>query len=400
MGRATRWLRSLFGGKKNGKEHKGSTASAVPDERREKRRWSFKSARDSGEPAALGSGGSTWLKSLYAETEKEQSKHAIAVAAATAAAADAAVTAAQAAVAVLQLTSHGRSGKPGGFPEWLAAVKIQRVFRGYLAKKALRALRALVKLQALVRGYLVRKQAAATFHSMQALIKAQATIRAQKCRAFLSSNKNSSLQGATSFHGRRLSSGGVDNPGRPKIVQIDSCHPNSRSSQRASHSLLDHSDEIFPNSISSPLPNLGRISLPDRRFPIDKCRYSSTAQSTPRGFAPSTPVKSVCGMTEGHFRKRLINSIDYPNYMTSTRSFEAKVRSQSAPKQRPEDPGSSKRLPLSELVMEQSRASLSGMRMRKMEEEFSFKKAVLGRLDRCLELNRDAERDFYLQKKW
>ncbi|KAK8935366.1 hypothetical protein KSP39_PZI013122 [Platanthera zijinensis] len=261
---------------------------------------------------------------MLKQRKKEQSKHAIAVAAATAAAADAAVTAAQAAVAVLQLTSHGRIGKLAGFPEWLAAVKIQRVFRGYLAKKALRALRALVKLQALVRGYLVRKQAAATFHSMQALIKAQATIRAQKCRAFLSS---------------------------PKIVQIDSCRPNSRSSRRATHSLIDHSDEIFPNSISS---------------------------------APSTPVKSVCGMTEGDFRKRLINSIDCPNYMTSTRSFEAKVRSQSAPKQRPEDPGSSKRLPLSELVMEQSRASLSGVRMRKMEEEFSFKKAVLGRLDRCL----------------
>lgn len=397
MGRATRWLRSLFGGKKNGKENNGSAVAAVPDDRREKRRWSFKYARDSCEPAAPGSG-SAWLKSFYAEAEKEQSKHAIAVAAASAAAADAAVTAAQAAVAVLQLTSHGRSGKLAGFPEWLAAVKIQRVFRGYLAKKALRALRALVKLQALVRGYLVRKQAAVTFHSMQALLRAQATIRAQKCRAFLCSNKNSS-QGTSSFHGRRFSSS-IDNPGSPKIVHIDSCRPKSKTSRRAGHSLIDYSDEIFPNSMSSPLPNLGRISLPDRRIPVDKCRYSSTAQSTPRCFAPSTPVKSVCGMTEGDFRRRLISSIDCPNYMTSTRSFEAKVRSQSAPKQRPEEPGSSKRLPLSELVIEQSRASLSGIRMRKVEEEFSFKKAVLGRLDRCLELNREAERDFYLQKKW
>lgn len=57
------------------------------------------------------------------------------------------------------------------------------------AKKALRALKALVKLQALVRGYLVRKQTAATFYSMQALIKAQETIRAEKCRALLSSGR-------------------------------------------------------------------------------------------------------------------------------------------------------------------------------------------------------------------
>ena len=39
-----------------------------------------------------------------------------------------------------------------------------------------------MKLQALVRGYLVRKQAAATLLGIQALIRAQATVRAQKAR--------------------------------------------------------------------------------------------------------------------------------------------------------------------------------------------------------------------------
>lgn len=48
------------------------------------------------------------------------------------------------------------------------------------ARKALRCLKGLVKIQALLRGYLVRKQASATLHSMQALMRAQATVLAQK----------------------------------------------------------------------------------------------------------------------------------------------------------------------------------------------------------------------------
>lgn len=54
------------------------------------------------------------------------------------------------------------------------------------ARKALRALKGLVKLQALVRGYLVRKQAAATLLSMQALIRAQATVRSKKSQGLMS----------------------------------------------------------------------------------------------------------------------------------------------------------------------------------------------------------------------
>ncbi|KAL0429908.1 UNVERIFIED_CONTAM: protein IQ-DOMAIN 31 [Sesamum radiatum] len=61
--------------------------------------------------------------------------------------------------------------------EW-AAVRIQTIFRAFLARRALRALKALVRLQAIVRGRLVRKQAAVTLRCMQALVRVQARVRA------------------------------------------------------------------------------------------------------------------------------------------------------------------------------------------------------------------------------
>lgn len=65
-------------------------------------------------------------------------------------------------------------GQDAGARQRRAAIVIQKTFRGYLARRALRALRSLVKIQALVRGYLVRKQAAITLHRLQTLMRLQA----------------------------------------------------------------------------------------------------------------------------------------------------------------------------------------------------------------------------------
>ncbi|KAL4346821.1 hypothetical protein GQ457_17G009570 [Hibiscus cannabinus] len=68
----------------------------------------------------------------------------------------------------------------GKSKEEVAAIKIQTAFRGYLAKRALCALRGLVRLKSLIEGPAVKRQAASSLQCMQTLYRLQCQIRPRR----------------------------------------------------------------------------------------------------------------------------------------------------------------------------------------------------------------------------
>ncbi|PIA49539.1 hypothetical protein AQUCO_01300382v1 [Aquilegia coerulea] len=422
MGKTARWFRGLLGG--NTKKESSSLSTSESKPLKEKKRWSFvKSFRDKDRQqqqpppttvrrASYREGSSSSLSSTtnaYYEGVADPNKHAIAVAAATAAVAEAAVAAAQAAAAVVKLTSSGRCTTSAAYvsdnemkKDALAAVFIQSAFRGYLARRALKALKGLVKLQALVRGHIMRKKTAEQMRCMQALARVQ--FRARASRTHLSEYRNPSIKSSTSHHPgpatpekyertfrsnstrhdrgsplKRNSSksnsrdtfdwdktqsgrswdyyretpikyGTTDDEKSVKVLEIDPGKPHFNSkhrtiSQSSQHAVvLDRlsfmgspSKDSTTAHLSSSSPSSDEVqSRNPRRPPLDDDAFC-TAQNSPQFYSttsigskrgPFTPTKSDCSISF------LSLYADHPNYMANTESSRAKVRSQSAPKQR------------------------------------------------------------------
>ncbi|CAI8604534.1 unnamed protein product [Vicia faba] len=365
------FLRRLFGAKKPGPPTDGSATKSDKDSN--KRRWTFakqSSRRKSLPPPPPQPPPPSAFTQFDPSTSLERNKHAIAVAAATAAVAEAALATAHAAAEVVRLTSNGAgsSSKARGasqprLPEDTAAVRIQSAFRGYLARRALRALKALVKLQALVRGHIVRKQSADMLRRMQTLVRLQTQARATRAHHLSSDNLHSFKSSLSHYpvpeeyedpHSHRVCSTKF---GGSSILKRCSSNANFKKieseRQRIGSNWLDHwmqdnSDTWKPHE--SPLKHSTKPQNQTPSFKFHKGKdqetASRTADNSPQTFSaslktgnsvrrgnPFTPTRSECSWSF------LGGYSGYPNFMANTESSRAKVRSQSAPRQRHEFEG-------------------------------------------------------------
>ncbi|AES67916.1 putative IQ motif, EF-hand binding, P-loop containing nucleoside triphosphate hydrolase [Medicago truncatula] len=353
MGKASRWLKGLFGMKKE-KEYSNKSGPLVLDKKEKKR--SGKNDNHIDHQTSAPAFDDAWYKSYVAEKQKqnEHNKNAIFV----------------------RSLSHG-SGRKSllfGSKEMLAAVKIQTFFRGYLARKARRALKGLVRIQALVRGFLVRKRVAATLHSMQALMRAQAVVQSRRarnsidkenmCQPEIRGRKHVQMFDETRNrqHNKWLPNSSSRFAQNPKVVLIDPHKSGSRSA------MSEYGDDLYDSYEATSLP----CQIP-RRISVHDCQYSQdfdwcnnnvnderrlyTAHSTPRlvNSSQANPLaKSVSEDTS-----LFMPYSNFPNYMANTHSSKGRVvRSHSAPKQRPD---LKKRAPLDEIMA--TRNSISCVRM-------------------------------------
>ncbi|KAL1822325.1 hypothetical protein ACET3Z_009103 [Daucus carota] len=323
-------------------------------------------------------------------------RRAIALAVATTAAAQAAIMTAQAAAQVVRFASSSETARK----YCNAAVVIQTAFRGYLARRALRALKGIVKLQALVRGHNVRKRAKMTLRCIESLVRVQTRLRDQRRRLsyegskestfgvsnslreiHVANRKSQSREGSSiadewdghrhtleeikamlqktkkaasknygwSEYWEKMSRKSCDKKDPIKTVEIDTAQsysyrvPSSLGSQYQHYQHQEQNSN--PDSACSPMHRRDRnLSSPFPMTPSPcKTKRLQVHSASPRGLKEGRNSIMAQTQTLGSSYHRMFRhengvSASVPSYMAATASANARIRSESAPRQRPLTP--------------------------------------------------------------
>ncbi|KAK3200615.1 hypothetical protein Dsin_024030 [Dipteronia sinensis] len=356
MGKASKWMVNFLLGKKEERTKKkdvafleenvvANSAAIVPSSPKIRRRWSFgrSSSKEKTHKSCKSLDSITInpvVVGAIADSEKQQqqqSKALFSVAVVKTSAVERVV-----APPKLEIDEASRRGVISRVVQDLAATKIQAVFRSYLARKALCALRALVKLQALVRGHLVRKQTTATLRQMHALMTIQ--VRARFHRIQMAEEETQLVvKSQSSRYGNIPHNNGNGSFRRPLREAIDfNAYKAAQGVSKCKNGYSNHSQmKKIEHGVAAYFA--GDVSFSKREHhQYDEFSFSTAVHNTPqRYYYPETreiiPGRaSISGRKPDYLLPLPHHDHSFlPNYMANTESSKAKVRSQSEPKQRP-----------------------------------------------------------------
>ncbi|XP_076919884.1 protein IQ-DOMAIN 17-like [Bidens hawaiensis] len=359
--------------------YKSTRTQGQNDDKREKRsRWLFRKTSST-------TNVNIKHEPVKAVEEKEKENHAMVKAV------EAAPIIAHAAEEIVRLTARTSSGS---VKHHFAATIIQTSFRGYLARRASRALKGIVMLQAVIRGQNVRRQTIITLRCMQALLRVQSRVHDQQSRLSHDGSRKSVVSESASFceskyvqEIRRRKSMVMSRDGtcipddwsdRPhNLDELDAILQNRKTNQnridlqmsnrnqstldekeleetttwldrwirakqwenqRTSRASFDRRDSIKTIEIDSSRPS----SRSGIHKPPSPNRRSNYSPSTGQPITPS-PVKSIPLQIRSASPRVMgsmcrystcANDMTVPNYMAATESAKARIRSQSTPRQR------------------------------------------------------------------
>ncbi|KAF3968976.1 hypothetical protein CMV_007189 [Castanea mollissima] len=193
-----------------------------------------------------------------------------------------------------------------------AATKIQAVFRSYLARRALQALKGLVKLQALVKGHLVRKQTSAIMRCMHAMMAIQVRARVQRIQ--MAEEAHCAVKRQPPIH-RNFTQDNVSRRMHKEKIDKNLNEIRGVSKRKSGYLNLSQSERIeqgFTTYYS------GHHSISKREDPY------------------GNPTQASFTFQQADFIEHVPHDYPFlPSYMANTESSRAKARSKSEPKQRP-----------------------------------------------------------------